>query len=82
MPHSQPVDIDLKSPPFDQLNHVQRLSTDRRGQGSVEHARHHLYVGRDRRSRASVLVKLTSKPGLVYQNNLANEIASLATFLK
>ena len=79
MPHNDPVDIDLKSLPFDQLKTVQRLSSDRRGQGSIEHARHQLYVGRDRRSSASVLVKLTSKPGLVYQNNLLNEIASLST---
>ena len=73
------VDIDLTRPPFDQLKTLQRLSKDRRGQGSIEHARHHLYVGRDRRSSASVLVKLTSKPGLIYQNNLLNEIASLST---
>jgi serine/threonine protein kinase len=77
MPHNDPVD--LKSPPFDQLTHVQRLSTDRRGQGSTEYARHQLYAGRDRETSASVLVKVTSKPGLVYQDNLLNEIASLST---
>jgi serine/threonine protein kinase len=79
MPHSDSLDSSLKSPPFDQLKDFQRLSTDRRGQGSIEYARHHLYMARDRRSRVSVLIKLTSKPGLVYQNNLANEIASLST---
>jgi serine/threonine-protein kinase len=79
MLHSDSAEVDLKSPPFDQLKSLQRLSTARRGQGPVESARHHLYVGRDRRSRASVLVKLTSRPGLVYQSNLANEIASLST---
>jgi serine/threonine protein kinase len=77
MPHNDP--IEFKGPPFDQLENIQRLSTDRRGQGSIEHARHHLYVGRDKQTSASVLVKLTSKPGLVYQNNLLNEIASLST---
>lgn len=71
------AEIDCKSPPFDQFTSVQRLSTDRSGHG--EHARHLLYVGRDRQSRANALIKLTSKPGLVYQHNLTNEIATLAT---
>jgi serine/threonine protein kinase len=79
MPHSVPADFDGKSPPFDQLKSIQRLATARRGHGSVEHARHQLYVGRDKRSQASMLIKLASKPGLVYQQNLANEIASLST---
>ena len=48
MPRNDPVDIDLKSLPFDQLKTIQRLSSDRRGQGSIEHARHQLYVGRDK----------------------------------
>jgi serine/threonine protein kinase len=79
MAHADPIDLDLKSPPFDQFKSIQRLSTDRRGPGAPEHARHHLYVARDRRSPPSVLIKLTSKPGLVYQDNLSNEIASLST---
>jgi serine/threonine protein kinase len=70
---------ELKEPPFDQLKNIQPLSPHRRGQGSMEHARHQLYVARDRQSSSSVLVKLTSKPGIVYQNNLLNEIASLST---
>jgi serine/threonine protein kinase len=77
MPHNRPVE--LKGPPFDRLKTIQRLSTHRRGQGSTEHARHQLYVARDRQTSASVLIKLTSKPGLVYQHNLLNEIASLST---
>jgi serine/threonine protein kinase len=77
MPHNDPVE--LKGPPFDQLKNVRRLSRHRRGQGSIEHARHQLYVGRDRQTSESVLVKLTSKPGLVYQKNLLNEIATLST---
>ena len=68
-----------KGPPFDQLKTIQRLSKHRRGQGSIEYARHQLYVAHDRQTSASVLIKLTSKPGLVYQNNLLNEIASLST---
>ena len=79
MPPHDLADIDLKRPPFDQLKTVQRLSTDRRGHGSVEHARHQLYVGRDRRTSATALVKLTSKPGITYQHNLLNEIASLSS---
>lgn len=71
--------LDFKGPPFDQLKNVQRLSRHRRNRGSIEHARHQLYVARDRQTSASVLLKLTSKPGLVYQNNLVNEIASLST---
>ena len=77
MPHNDPVEF--KGPPFDQLKTVRRLSSDRRGQGSVEHARHQLYVAHDRQTSESVLLKLSSKPGLVYQNNLLNEIASLST---
>jgi serine/threonine protein kinase len=79
MLHSDPIDIDCKSAPFDQFKNIQRLSANRSGHGSGEHPRHHLYVGRDKRSPASVLIKLTSKPGLIYQYNLTNEIASLST---
>jgi serine/threonine protein kinase len=71
------ADIDSKSPPFDQFTSVHPLAIDRSGHG--EHARHHLYVGRVRKSRAGALIKLTSKAGLVYQRNLTNEIASLTT---
>jgi serine/threonine protein kinase len=73
------VDIDAKSPPFDQFRSIQRLSGDRRGPSSGEHARHQLYVARDKRTRANVLIKITTKPGLVYEQNLENEIATLTT---
>jgi serine/threonine protein kinase len=79
MPRRDQNDIDGKSPPFDQFKSIQPLATNRSGHRSVEHARHRLYVARDKRSRTSVLIKLTSKPGLVYQDSLANEIASLST---
>ncbi len=79
MPHTDSVDIDGTSPPWDQFRNIQRLAPDRRGPGSVEHARHHLYVGRDTQTAARVLIKLTSKPGLIYQHDLANEIATLST---
>src|SRR6185369_10091503 len=74
-----PVEVDGKSPPFDQLGSIHRLATARSGQASWEHARHQLYVARDKRTRANVLIKVTSKPGLVYEKDLANEIASLST---
>jgi serine/threonine protein kinase len=79
MAHRDPTDIDFTSPPFDDFRNIERLATDRSGRSTAEHARHHLFVGRDRRSSASVLIKLTSKPGLVYQANLTNEIATLTT---
>ena len=71
--------IDRESPPFDQLRGIHRLAPERSGHASVEHVRHQLYVARDRQSRTDVLIKTTTKPGLIYQQNLLNEIASLST---
>ena len=79
MPRTATSDIDGKSPPFDRFESIRRLETERGGHASPETARHQLYVGRDKRSRGNVLIKLSSKPGLVYQNNLINEIATLST---
>jgi serine/threonine protein kinase len=79
MSHGAPIDLDWKSPPFDQFGSVHRLAAARSGHASGEHARHQLYVARDRRSRANVLIKATSKPGLVYEHDLTNEIATLST---
>lgn len=73
------MDIDAKAPPFDQFRNIQRLARDRGGHGSGGHARHDLYVGRDRRTGLNWLIKVAAKPGLVYQANLLNEIASLST---
>jgi serine/threonine protein kinase len=69
--------LDSSAPPFDQFKHIQLLAKNRRGHVSVENARHQLYVGTDRKNEASVLIKVASHPGLTYQENLANEIASL-----
>ena len=77
MPHA--FDLDRKLPPFDQLRSIHRLDPERSGHASVEHVRHQLYVARDPRTRTDVLIKTTSKPGLIYQQNLVNEIASLTT---
>ena len=79
MSHRPPIDVDSKSPPFDQFGSIHWLAAGRSGHASVEHARHQLYVARDKRSRANVLIKVTSKPGLVYEQDLTNEIASLST---
>jgi serine/threonine protein kinase len=79
MVHSDPIDIDSTSPPFDHLGSIHRLASARSGHASVKHARHQLYVARDERSRANVLVKISSKPGLVYEQELTNEIATLST---
>jgi serine/threonine protein kinase len=77
MPTNIP-DFDDRTPPFDRLKGIQKLSADRRG-GSGEHARHLLYEGLDKRTRTTVLIKVTSKPGIVYEQNINNEIATLAT---
>jgi serine/threonine protein kinase len=69
----------LQSAPFKRFGSIQRLSQDRSGHASLEHVRHQLYVGRDTRTRANALIKFTNKPGLVYEHNLTNEIATLST---
>lgn len=79
MSRGAPVDIDCTSPPFDQFAGIHRLAGRRSGHASAEHARHQLYVARDKRTRASVLIKVTSKPGLVYERELSNELATLST---
>ena len=68
----------LDSPRLQRLRNVQRLSADRSGHASVEHVRHQLYVARDTETRGDALLKVTTKPGLVYEQNLANEIATLS----
>jgi serine/threonine protein kinase len=73
------ADFDFKAPPFDQVKGLQPLATERRGHVSADTARHHLFVGTDKRSHTSVLIKVTARPGLTYQDNLKNEIASLLT---
>jgi serine/threonine protein kinase len=72
-------ELDTKSPPFDRYRRIRSLAADRGGRGSAEHARHHLYAAHEKESGAPVLIKVTSRPGVVYQRNLANEIASLTT---
>lgn len=71
--------IDTTAAPFDRFTTVQRLGAQRRGHASDETARHQLYVGRDRHTRLMLLLKIASRPGLVYQANLTNEIETLAS---
>jgi serine/threonine protein kinase len=73
------LDRHLQAAPFKRFGSIQRLGADRSGQASVEHVRHQLYVGRDTRTRANALIKMPTKPGLVYEHNLTNEAATLST---
>ena len=79
MAHRDAQPPELESLGLGRLRNVRRLSPDRTGHASIEHVRHQLYVGRDRETRADILLKVTTKPGLVYEQNLANEIATLST---
>jgi len=78
MPGDQ-LDLDIKAPPFDRFRNIRRLGSDRSGHWSGRHRRHQLYIGREKRDRIDALIKLMSKPGLVYERNLANEIDNLTT---
>jgi serine/threonine protein kinase len=79
MPRIDPrIDFDAKAPPFDRFKSIHLLASNRRGHVSLENARHRLYVGSDRKTHASVLLKIAARPGLTYQHNLANEIACLS----
>lgn len=72
-------EIDRAAAPFDRFTTVHRLGPDRRGHTAAEHARHQLFVGRHRQTRRTLLVKLATRPGKIYQHDLTNEIATLST---
>jgi len=72
-------DLGRESPHFDRLKNIRRLAPERSGHASEEHVRHQLYIARDRQTRTDVLIKTTTRPGTIYQQNLLNEIASLTT---
>lgn len=69
----------LRTPRLKRLSGLRRLDSERSGHASEEHVRHQLYIGRDSETRADALLKVTTKPGVVYEQNLANEIAVLST---
>ncbi|MEQ1757184.1 MAG: protein kinase [Vicinamibacterales bacterium] len=73
------IDRQLLSAPFKRFRNVERLGQDRSGHASVEHVRHQLYIGQDKETRTNALIKVATKPGLIYQHNLTNEIATLST---
>jgi serine/threonine protein kinase len=79
MPTKTDLGIDGASPPFDQITSIQQLAPARSGHRSREHARHQLYVAREKRNPVHVLIKVISKPGQVYEHDLTNEISSLST---
>jgi serine/threonine protein kinase len=79
VPSHDSVAIDRKAPPFDEFKGIRWLAPARSGQRSHEHVRHHLYVGIGKKNPVNVLIKVTSKPGRVYEQDLENEIATLAT---
>lgn len=74
-----PIELDWNSSPFEHFSGVRRLASARSGHASGQHARHQLYLARDRRTRTNVVIKVTSKPGVVYEQDLLNEIATLTT---
>ena len=77
--HRDSLPDEFASHGLTRLRNVRRLRADRSGHASVDHVRHQLYVGHDSETRADALLKVTTKPGLVYEKNLANEIAVLST---
>ena len=69
----------LQSPQLKRLRNVQRLGMARSGHASVEHVRHQLYVGQDLETNGRALLKVTTRPGVVYEQNLVNEAGALST---
>jgi len=70
---------ELHSPRLKRLRNVHRLGAERSGHASVEHVRHQLYVGQDLETNGRALLKVTTRPGIVYEQNLVNETAALST---
>lgn len=79
MPNQDSLAIDRKEPPFDKYKGIRWLAPARSGREAHEKRRHQLYVAMARGNPVHVLIKVTSKPGLVYERDLGNEIATLET---
>lgn len=79
MPRSAPLTIDPGSPPFDRYKGLRWLAPERSGHEPNDRGRHHLFIARERHNPVNVLIKVTSKPGLVYEQDLENEFRSLST---
>jgi serine/threonine protein kinase len=70
---------ELQSPRLKRLRNVHRLGKERSGHASDDHVRHRLFVGQDRETNARALLKVTTRPGIVYEQNLVNEAGVLST---
>src|SRR5690349_3877093 len=77
MSHREPIGVDRAMAPFDQYKHIQWLAPARSGHETHDHSRHHLYVARPKKNPVDVLIKVTSRPGLVYEQDIANETETL-----
>lgn len=69
----------LNSPRLKRLRNVDRLGSERSGHASLEHVRHQLFVAQDIETNSRALLKVTTRPGIVYEQNLVNEAAVLST---
>lgn len=79
MPRKKDLAIDQASPPFDRYKHIEWLAPERRGRRKAGRGRYDLFSARARQNPVHVLIKVMSRPGLVYERDLENEIASLVT---
>ena len=79
MPPHDPIAIDRRSPPFDRYTGIRWLAPARSGHESPDVGRHQLYVAQEKKNPAPVLIKVTARPGRVYEQSLANEIGALST---
>jgi len=79
MSRSAPLTIDPESPPFDRYKGLRWLAPERSGHEPNHRGRHDLFVARERHNPVNVLIKVTSKPGLVYEQDLDNEFRNLST---
>lgn len=77
MPNAGPLELDTKSPPFDRFRAVRPLATNRSGREAATHTRHQLFAARERDTNTQVLIKVTTRPGRVYAQNLENEASTL-----
>lgn len=77
MLNAGPLELDTKSPPFDRFRAVRPLATNRSGREAAAHTRHQLFAARERDTNTQVLIKITTRPGRVYAQNLENEVATL-----
>src|SRR6188768_1231111 len=79
MASRETIGIDGKAPPFDQFTNLRWIDPERNAHRSPEHVRHQLYVAWFKRNPVNVLIKVASRPGAVYQQDLRNEISTLTT---